>query len=89
MNLKIKDLFDKFINESLIILTDEDREVIKSNSDVFGVGDFDQEEMESGHGFTQEEFDDIVDNAETIGELIHDIDKEFGLNSREVIEDLL
>ena len=81
--------FDKFMKMNENHLTDENKETIKNNSDVFGVGDFDQEEMESGHGFTQEEFDEIVDNAETIDDLIDDIDNEFGLNSADIINGLL
>lgn len=70
-------------------LSSEMKNELKHNSDAFGVGDFDSEEMKSGAGFTQQEFDEVIDNSNTIGELIKNLDKNFGVQSKKVVLSIL
>lgn len=77
--------FKKSINENSKFLTGEMKAAVKEISDIFGIGDFDEDDEE----ITQEDFYDVIDDSDTIEELITNLDSEFDLDSRDEIMDIL
>jgi hypothetical protein len=84
-----KQTFDNGGNIKTNILTLEMKSLLKQNSDVFGVGDFDADEMESGYGFTQEEFNYVIDDSNSIDDVINNLDKNFNIESRDMVLEIL
>ena len=71
------------------ILTLEMKSLLKQNSDLFGVGDFDADEMDSGYAFTQQEFNYVIDDSNNIDDVIRNIDKKFNIESRDMVLEIL